>query len=487
MDYRADREHAGSVVTIGADLEPIDVFVGPNLESELVFVIDQIDQETGHYDEGKTVLGCTSEAEAKELYLSNYSDGWKCGPITSMTMTQFKAWLRNPARTRTRASQAETVHEGVTWAAHTLDDGTSGFISSGGLVRKHLPAGSEVPKRAVAKRGQMIPARVEGQGKLKRILLVNGQHAPQHVGEKIGEISHTWTDIKVSVDPESDVVATGINPKGKTVTVYRDEFHMKGHALKAARVLEGLQKQDELFAQNQSNREKPELKEAADVTWLMQIQGTRPGSEADTKMVAHLFGKQISTFQLDEAGRVAIVIGDHHIQVRDPGTRQEIRRRVEHHEPLEDSTYWLKSYGATTLEGRHVIQAQDGVRLQFVGKEGVWHDHLVEDHELAAMLLERKAAAGHAGKLFNVSANEVREYVNSLDHHGFTSKDMRTLRANQLAIAEVQQIGACCADPREFKERVKQVAVKVSGVLGNKPSQALASYILPEIFNEWSP
>ena len=46
------------------------------------------------------------------------------------------------------------------------------------------------------------------------------------------------------------------------------------------------------------------------------------------------------------------------------------------------------------------MQSKDGVRLQFVGKESVWHDHLVRDKALGQMLLERKAESGETGKLF---------------------------------------------------------------------------------------
>ena len=79
--------------TEGSDGDQVDVFMGKYPDSELVFVVSQIDQSTGHFDELKVILGETNLKKAKALYLSNYSKGWKCGEIEPMTISQFKAML----------------------------------------------------------------------------------------------------------------------------------------------------------------------------------------------------------------------------------------------------------------------------------------------------------------------------------------------------------------------------------------------------------
>lgn len=81
--------------THGADGDQVDCFMGRCPESEIVFVVRQIDQSTGQFDEHKCVLGCTNEKQAKDLYLSHYSSGWKCGPIDCMTVDQFKERLES--------------------------------------------------------------------------------------------------------------------------------------------------------------------------------------------------------------------------------------------------------------------------------------------------------------------------------------------------------------------------------------------------------
>lgn len=77
-----------------ADGDHIDVFLGPDLESELVFVIDQVRPDSGKFDEHKVMIGWTNEADARKAYLDAYSAGWKgLESVTAMTMSAFKAWI----------------------------------------------------------------------------------------------------------------------------------------------------------------------------------------------------------------------------------------------------------------------------------------------------------------------------------------------------------------------------------------------------------
>lgn len=82
--------------TEGNDGDHVDVFVGPELESELVFVINQVDPKSGKFDEHKVIITTTNEEQASELYLSNYAAGWQgLGSIKPMTLPDFKDWLKN--------------------------------------------------------------------------------------------------------------------------------------------------------------------------------------------------------------------------------------------------------------------------------------------------------------------------------------------------------------------------------------------------------
>lgn len=77
-----------------ADGDPIDVFIGPDPDAEIVFVMDQVDQG-GNFDEHKVLLGWLTADDAEAGYLSNYPRGWKAGELTAMTVPQFKSWIKD--------------------------------------------------------------------------------------------------------------------------------------------------------------------------------------------------------------------------------------------------------------------------------------------------------------------------------------------------------------------------------------------------------
>jgi ATP:corrinoid adenosyltransferase len=82
--------------TVGADKDHLDVFLGPDPRGGDIFVVDQVDPNTGKFDEHKVIMGVTSEDEARDIYLSNYEDGWQgLGAITRMPLGTFRKWARS--------------------------------------------------------------------------------------------------------------------------------------------------------------------------------------------------------------------------------------------------------------------------------------------------------------------------------------------------------------------------------------------------------
>jgi hypothetical protein len=82
--------------TEGKDGDHVDVFVGGDPDTELIFIIDQMDPKTKRFDEHKCMCGFNTEDEAKSAYLANYEPGWKgFQGITSLTVDQFKEWLQH--------------------------------------------------------------------------------------------------------------------------------------------------------------------------------------------------------------------------------------------------------------------------------------------------------------------------------------------------------------------------------------------------------
>lgn len=86
--------------TKGKDGDHIDVFVGKHLDSQKVFVVDQVNLK-GEFDESKVMLGFRNAKEAKNAYLSNYSKDWKgFSKITGVSLDVFKTWLYDGYRQR---------------------------------------------------------------------------------------------------------------------------------------------------------------------------------------------------------------------------------------------------------------------------------------------------------------------------------------------------------------------------------------------------
>jgi len=86
--------------------DQMDIFMGDQPESEVVFCVDQNKQDGKTFDEVKCILGCCTSAEAKQLYMDNYSAGWKgFRSITPLTLPQFKSFLTKADLTKPVAGQ----------------------------------------------------------------------------------------------------------------------------------------------------------------------------------------------------------------------------------------------------------------------------------------------------------------------------------------------------------------------------------------------
>ena len=82
--------------TEGKDGDQVDVYLGPEGENGLIYVIDQIDPETRKFDEHKVMLGFGDPDAAAATYVRAFSDGkgpTRIGALTPMTVDGFKKWL----------------------------------------------------------------------------------------------------------------------------------------------------------------------------------------------------------------------------------------------------------------------------------------------------------------------------------------------------------------------------------------------------------
>lgn len=138
-----------------------------------------------------------------------------------------------------------------------------------------------------------------------------------------------------------------------------------------------------------------------------------------------------------------------------------------------DTKAETKAYGTITLRKNHVkVNPKNKVKFDFIGKKGVRIKKEVRDKLLADIMTERKEDT----HLFDTKPNDVRDYFAKKTGGRYKLKDLRTLKAFEIAdevIAENKGSGA--------KELKKEVAAAVSKELGNTPAVASQAYIAPKL------
>lgn len=91
------KDHYGYIKGVeGKDKDKLDIFINPDENiTDKVFVIDQVNPETGAFDEHKVLYGYSDIETAKAAYLRNYEEGWQgLGAITELPEPAFKAWIK---------------------------------------------------------------------------------------------------------------------------------------------------------------------------------------------------------------------------------------------------------------------------------------------------------------------------------------------------------------------------------------------------------
>ncbi|MCY0916227.1 DNA translocase FtsK [Massilia antarctica] len=133
--------------TVGADKDHVDAFIGPNPDSDKVFVVDQVHPESGKFDDHKVMFGFDSLDDARDRYDANYAPGWKGGRhITETDTAAFKNWL---ASGKTRRPFAESAPRRGIRAVEDMQaeakllgatpDQVDGIASGEELWRKNFP------------------------------------------------------------------------------------------------------------------------------------------------------------------------------------------------------------------------------------------------------------------------------------------------------------------------------------------------------------
>lgn len=86
--------------TEASDGDHVDFYMGDNPDAANAYVIDQVDAESGAYDEAKVMIGFDSAAAARAAHEAAFSDGKgaaRLGGIKKMPIADLKTWLASDA------------------------------------------------------------------------------------------------------------------------------------------------------------------------------------------------------------------------------------------------------------------------------------------------------------------------------------------------------------------------------------------------------
>ena len=151
-----------------------------------------------------------------------------------------------------------------------------------------------------------------------------------------------------------------------------------------------------------------------------------------------------------------------------------------------------RSYGLTTLQGRHVDLHGHRVRFRFRGKSGKLHDVLLEDKRLARVVRRVQDLPGqdlfqyvdHDGQVQRVGSADVNEYIREHTAQDFSAKDFRTWHATVLAAGELSAAGFA-ENEAEGKRRINAAIAAVARRLGNTVAVCRASYVHPAVLDAY--
>ncbi|MDH3286463.1 MAG: DNA topoisomerase IB [Betaproteobacteria bacterium] len=147
-----------------------------------------------------------------------------------------------------------------------------------------------------------------------------------------------------------------------------------------------------------------------------------------------------------------------------------------------------RSYGLTTLRGRHVQVRGTKLRFSFRGKSGINHTVAISDRRLARIVQRCQDLPGQElfqyldaqDKRQTISSDDVNAYLREITGRDITAKDFRTWAGTMLAARELREIGPA-PSRRQAKQNILQAIDTVAERLGNTRAVCRKYYIHPAL------
>lgn len=151
-----------------------------------------------------------------------------------------------------------------------------------------------------------------------------------------------------------------------------------------------------------------------------------------------------------------------------------------------------RSFGLTTLRGRHVSVDGPAIRFRFRGKSGRQHEVDLRDRRLANVVRRCQELPGQElfqfldedGQPRDVTSDDVNAYLRDAAGADVTTRDFRIWSGTVLAYRALSELEPP-ADPREAKRNVVE-AIRISADgLGNTEAVARRSYVHPGVVDAY--
>ncbi len=151
-----------------------------------------------------------------------------------------------------------------------------------------------------------------------------------------------------------------------------------------------------------------------------------------------------------------------------------------------------KSFGLTTLRGRHVRLDGSTVQFSFRGKSGVHHALEVHDRRVANIIRKVRDLPGQElfqyeddeGHPHTIDSADVNEYLQTVTGADYTAKDFRTWAGTVLAAVALQEYEKYDSEV-QAKKNVVQAIEAVAKKLGNTPTICRKCYVHPAVIESY--
>jgi DNA topoisomerase-1 len=151
-----------------------------------------------------------------------------------------------------------------------------------------------------------------------------------------------------------------------------------------------------------------------------------------------------------------------------------------------------RSFGLTTMRGRHARIDGHAIRFRFRGKSGQAHEVGLRDRRLASLVRRCQELPGQElfgyvdedGEIRDVASDDVNAYLRDASGGDFTAKDFRTWAGTVLAYRALRALQPGEGD-RDARQNVVEAIRETADRLGNTPAVARGSYVHPAVLEAY--